>query len=155
MAVQPQSRFPLMAFLETRIAVGVTTLAIVAMAVDHLMGDDPGLEDPPMFLIASGLSLALAALVFGRVIPRAKAAALPVERAARDGLICSGLAVVPGIATLWLGLPFILAGGGLALGLFAQREKPSGRAIGGIVIGTLVLLAGAGTYVVEAIDKLA
>jgi hypothetical protein len=80
---------------EGGIDVGATALAIVAMAVDHLMGDDRGLEDPPMFLIASGLSLTLAALVFGRIIPRAKAAAARPERAARDGLICSVLASSP------------------------------------------------------------
>jgi small neutral amino acid transporter SnatA (MarC family) len=144
-----------MASVDGRIGFGVTALAIVSMAVDHLMGDDPGLEDPPTFLIASGLSLALAAIVFLHVIPRAKAAAAPAERAARDGLICSALAVVPGIATLWLGLPFILAGGGIALGLSARREEPSRRAIAAIVIGTLVLIAAAGAYLVQAIDKLA
>lgn len=144
-----------MASQEGGIAVGATVLAIVAMAVDHLMGDDPGLEDPPMFLIASGLSLALAALVFGRIIPRAKAAAAPAERTARDGLICSALAIVPGITTLWLGLPFILAGGGLTLGLSARREGPSRRAIAAIILGALVLLGSAGAYLVQAVDKLA
>jgi hypothetical protein len=143
-----------MASIEGRIAVGVTVLAIAAMAVDHLMGDDPGLEDPPTFLIASGLSLALAAFVFRLVIPRAKAAAAPAQRAARDGLLCSVLAVVPGIAALWLGLPFILAGGGLALGLIARRRKPSPLAIAAIVIGIVVLLFGAGAYLGEAVKKL-
>lgn len=80
--------------------------------------------------------------MFGRVIPRAKAAA---ERMARDGPICSALAIVPGIATLWLGLPFILAGGGLALGLSARREGPSRRATAAIILGALV----------QAVDKLA
>jgi hypothetical protein len=76
-----------MASQEAGIGVGATALSTFAMGVDHLMGDDPGLEDPPMFLIASGLSLGLAALVFGRIIPRANAAAAPAERAAGDGLI--------------------------------------------------------------------
>ena len=140
---------------ETRIGIGVTVLAIVAMAVDHLMGDDPGLEDPPMFLIASGLSLALAAFLFGRIVPQAKKAIAPTERAARDGLVCSMLAVFPGIATLWLGLPFLLAGTGLALGLRARQERRSRRATTAIAIGALVLLAGAGAYAAQAIDKLA
>jgi hypothetical protein len=48
---------------ETWIGIAVTVLALVAMAVDHLMGDDRGLEDPPTFLVASGLSLALAAFL--------------------------------------------------------------------------------------------
>lgn len=141
--------------MKNRIAAGVTVLAIVAMAIDHLMGDDPGLEDPPTFMLASALSLALAVLIFRLVIPRAESAAVPAKRAARDGLICSVLAVVPGIATLWLGLPFILAGGGIALGLSARRNEHSRAAIAAIVIGILVLVAGAGAYLVEAIDKLA
>lgn len=143
-----------MASPEGRIAVGVTVLASVAMAVDHLMGDDPGLEDPPTFLISSALLLALAAFVFGFVVPRAKSAAEPAKRAARDGLICSVLAVVPGIAVLWLGLPFILAGGGLALGLISRREKSSPLAVAAIVIGILVLLLGTIAYAGEAIKKL-
>jgi hypothetical protein len=140
--------------VDRRIAAGVTILALLAMAVDHLMGDDPGLEDPPTFLISAGLILGLAALVFGVVIPRAKAATAPAKRAARDGLILSVLAVVPGIAALWLGLPFILAGGGVALGLFARRQEPSGLAGAAIVIGTLMLLFGTGAYLMQALDKL-
>lgn len=140
---------------ETLIGIGATAVAVAAMAVDHLMGDDPGLEDPGAFLVAAGLSLGLAAFLFGRVVPRAKAATAPAERAARDGLICSALAIVPGIATLWLGLPFVLAGGGLALGLRARREKPSPRATAAVVVGGLVLVGGAGVYLAQAIDKLA
>lgn len=138
---------------ETWIGLGVTALALAAMVVDHLIGDDPGLEDPPTFMVASGLSLALAAFVFGRVVPQASAAS--AKRAARDGLACSVLAVVPGIATLWLGLPFVLAGGGLALGLRARRQERGHRATAAVAIGALVLLVGAGVYAVQAIDKLA
>jgi hypothetical protein len=69
-------------------------------------------------------------------------------------LILSVLAVVPGIAALWLGLPFILAGGGVALGLFARRQEPSGLAGAAIVIGTLMLLFGTGAYLMQALDKL-
>lgn len=59
------------------------------------------------------VTLGVAGLVFCLIVPRAKAA----NRAARDGLILSIVAIVPGIATLWLGPPFALVGGGLALGL--------------------------------------
>jgi hypothetical protein len=34
---------------ETLVGVAATALAVAAMAVDHLLGDDPGLEDPPAF----------------------------------------------------------------------------------------------------------
>ena len=121
------------------------------MAVDHLLGDDPGLEDPPTLLLCCGLTLALAAVVFGRVVPRARAG--DRRRAARHGLACSVLALVPGVAALWLGLPFVLAGGGIALGL---RARGTGRAAtAAIVIGGLVLLLGTGLYAVQAVDKLA
>lgn len=140
---------------ERAIGIWAAALAIAALAVDHLMGSDPGLEDPGAFAIASALSLALAALMFGRVVPRAISADVAGERTARDGLISSVVAVIPGITTIWLGLPFILAGAGLALGLASRRRQPSGRATAAIAIGALVLLGGAAAYLVEAIDKLA
>ena len=59
--------------------------------VDHLLGDDPGLEDVPTFLLSSGLTLAVAAVVFGIVVPRA--AADPV-RAAKRGVVLSALSVL-------------------------------------------------------------
>lgn len=95
------------------------------MAIDHLMGDDPGLEDPVMFAVGEGR------------------ADLRV------------LAVVPGTATLWLSLPFVPAGAGLALGLHARREAPSGPAIAAIVIATLVLVVGSCAYLVQLVNKLA
>jgi hypothetical protein len=140
--------------LEAAVAAGSTLLAILAMAVDHLMGDDPGLEDPPTFLIASGLSLALAALVFRYIVPRARAAARP-GRAARAGVILSAVAAVPGIAVLWLGLPFVLAGGGLALGLRERRTAPSRTATAATLLGALVLLFATAVYVAQAVGKLA
>jgi hypothetical protein len=39
----------------------VVALGLAAMAVDHLLGDDPGLEDPPMFLISAAVILVIAA----------------------------------------------------------------------------------------------
>jgi hypothetical protein len=63
--------------------------------------------------------------------------------------------IVPGVTTLWLGLPFILAGGGFELGLSARHEGPSPRATAAIILGALVLLGGAGVYLVQAVDKLA
>ena len=41
------------------------------MAVDHLLGDDPGLEDPPTFLISAAIILVIATLLFGLVGGRA------------------------------------------------------------------------------------
>lgn len=135
---------------EGRIAISVTVLAIAAMAVDHLLGDDPGLEDPPTFLIAVAITVAVAALVFGRIVPRAKAA----DRAGRDGLILSIVAIVPGIATLWLGPPFAVAGGGLALGLYAWQRNRDRRGAAAILLGGLMLAFGSVAYLVQAVDKI-
>jgi hypothetical protein len=125
-------------------------LAIAAMAVDHLLGSDPGLEDPPTFLIASALTLALAALVFGRIVPNA----IDAGRETRDGLVLSAVAVVPGIATLWLGLPFVLGGGAIALGLAARQRHASRRALITVALGALILSFGIGAYLVQFVDKL-
>ena len=48
------------------------TLGLAAMAVDHLLGDDPGLEDPPTFLVSAAVILVIAALLFGLIVPRAR-----------------------------------------------------------------------------------
>jgi hypothetical protein len=125
-------------------------LAIAAMAVDHLLGSDPGLEDPPMFLIASVLTLALAAVVFGRIVP----AAIDAERETRDSLVLSAVAVVPGIATLWLGLPFVLGGGAIALGLAAQQRHAGPLPLITVALGALILTFGVGAYLAQFIDKL-
>ena len=140
---------------ETAIGLAALGLALAAMAVDHLLGDDPGLEDPPTFLISAGLSLALALVLFGGVVPRAKAGAAPDDRAAKRGLACSVLAVVALPLTLWLGLPFVLGGAGIALGLLGHGGRRRRLALAAIVLGTLVLLAGTVGYTVVAIDKLA
>ena len=109
---------------ETGIGVAVSALAGGAMAIDHLVGtetepgDDPALEDPPAFLLSSGLSLALAALLFGVVVRRG--ARDDPDRAARKAIACSLLAV-PAIPLLFLGLPFPLAGAGIALGLVGRQ----------------------------------
>lgn len=138
---------------ESIIGIVVTTLALAAMAVDHLIGDDPGLEDPPAFLISAAVSVIAALLLFGRLIGRIKAAPKASERAAKWGLIL-GLLAVPSIATSALGLPFIVAGGAIALGTFARSRGARGRATVAIVLGTIVLLFISGYYGEQAVSKL-
>jgi hypothetical protein len=46
-------------------------LGVAATAVDHLLGDDPGLEDPPTFLISTAIVLVIAVMLFGWLVPRA------------------------------------------------------------------------------------
>jgi uncharacterized membrane protein YdcZ (DUF606 family) len=136
------------------IGLAVTGLAIAAMAIDHLLEGGGGFDaDPAGFLVASGLSLALAWYLFGRVVPRAAADAVPEVRAARDALRCA-IVTVLSLPAMWLGVPFVLAGAGIALGLFGRRGEDRRRAVAAIVIGALVLLAGTADYVEQAITKL-
>jgi hypothetical protein len=125
---------------ETAIGIGVTALAVVAMAFDHLdlFGDDfPA--DPVAFFISSALCVALAAVAFGFVIPRVKAGPDPAEPAARRGIVWSVLAVVPGVALVWLGLTFVLAGAGVALGLLGRGGERKRLAAAAIVVGAIGL----------------
>ena len=59
---------------ETIIGIGASALAVLAMAVDHLLEDGGGFAaDPAAFVAGAGLSHALAAVVLGRVVWRAMA----------------------------------------------------------------------------------
>lgn len=127
---------------ETAIGLAATTVALVAMVFDHLVGDDPGLEDPVAFLVAATLTLTATATVFGFVVPRAKAGPNSAERAAKHGFILSLISVVA-IALIWLGVTFVLAGGAVALGLLGRRGERSRMAYAAIAIGTIVLVMSA------------
>jgi hypothetical protein len=59
------------------IALAVTSLALGAMAVDHLLGDDPGLEDPTMFAISTVLSVAVAGCRSSWLAPASCWASMP------------------------------------------------------------------------------
>jgi hypothetical protein len=144
---------------ETWIGVGTLVLAVAAMAVDHLFGTDPDSDDsfpvdPAAFLISVGVSALLAAFLFGRVVPRAKARRSESERTAVQAAVCSGLAVVPGIGLLWLGFPLVLAGGGIALGLLGRRGERRRLATAAVVLGMIVVVFGAGAYAVAAMRGL-
>lgn len=121
--------------VDAAIAVGVTALALVAMAFDHLLGEDPGLEDPVAFAVASVLTLATAAVVFGAVVPRA---APDASRSAKRGFILSIVAFLA-ISLIWLGVTFVLAGGSIALGLHGRLGDRPWLGWAAIVIGVFVL----------------
>lgn len=125
---------------ETGTGLLVGALAVAAMAVDHLI---PG--DPIAFLVTSALALALAAAIFGHVIPRTKANPAVSTLAARRGMVSSLLAVLS-IPTLFVGLPFVLGGGGIALGLLGRDGDRKRLAITAVVVGALVVLFSAGVY---------
>ena len=137
------------------VLVGIVALvvAVGAMAIDHLVGteraDDDGLVDPTMFAISAVLSLAFAAVLFGWLVPSELGKG--PERAARSGFVCSVASVVPGIAFIWVGFPFVVAGAGLALGLDGRRGRRRIEAAAAVGIGALVLVLGAAAYVVAVI----
>ena len=117
-------------------------LGLAAMGVDHLLGDDPGLEDLPTFLISAAIVLVIAAVLFGFVVPRA-------HDPRRTGFIVAMVSVLS-VPFIWLGVPFAVAPAAIALGL-----KGEGRlATAAIVIGAAVLVLVTGAYVFQAIDKL-
>ena len=117
-------------------------LGLAAMAVDHLLGDDPGLEDPLTFLISAAIVLVIAAVLFGYVVPRAR-------DPRRTGFIVAIVSVLS-LPLIWLGVPFAVAPAAIALGLKAEGRL----ATAAIVIGGAVLLLATGAYAVQAIDKL-
>jgi hypothetical protein len=136
--------------------VGVVALlvAVGTMAMDHLIGtersDDDGLVDPVMFAISVVVSLAVAAVLFGWLVPRERRRG--PERAARSGLVCSVASVIPGIAFVWVGFPFVVAGAGLALGLEGRRGARHAEAAVAVTLGGLVLLLGSIAYVVAVVS---
>ena len=100
-------------------------LGLGAMAVDHLLGDDPGLEDAGAFVLTAAVVLVAAALLFGLVVRRAR-------EPRRPGLVVAALAVLS-LPLIWLGR----------------------AATAAAVVGAAVLLLVTGAYVYSAVEKLA
>jgi hypothetical protein len=128
----------------TAVGVAATVTAVYAMGADHLMGDDPGLEDPPAFLVSAGLCLLVALILFVLVVPRT-----PVERAATRGFVLS-VAAVASIPFAFLGFFFIFAGGGIALGRLGRGRLAKAA----VLLGSAVVLLGTAAYTYVAISKL-
>ena len=123
------------------IGIGVCAIAVIAMVVDHWLGDESGIDDPAAFFGSTAGSLIVAAFLFGRVIPDTKRHPERADRAARQGIVCSvlGLVTVPAI---FLGFPVVLGGAGIALGLLGRGGRHRALATAAIVIGVLPVLAG-------------
>lgn len=135
---------PERAATETLIGAAATVFAVAAMAYDHLLPGDPG-----AFAVGSTLSVVVAVALFAWLVPRSKRTA---ARAANTALACSAITVIPGVALLWLGLPFVLAGGGIALGLIGREGEHRGRATAAVIVGAAVLALGAAAYAIGGSD---
>jgi hypothetical protein len=123
------------------------------MAIDHLLGtereDENGLADPAMFAISASLCVVAAVLVFGWLVPRSLRAG--EARAAVVGLACSVGSIVPGVAVMFVGVPLVVAGGGIALGVESRNGPRRIVALAAVVIGSLYITAIAVAYVVAAV----
>jgi hypothetical protein len=123
-------------------AAGVTALAIVAMFFDHMLDvEEPFPADWPAFAISVVLILVLAAIVFGGVVRRTTASPEGRDLAGKRALVCSLLSVLA-LPAIWLGLPFVLAGGGITLGALGRRGRRRRLALAAIAIGAIVVVLG-------------
>ena len=121
-------------------AAGVALLAMVAMFFDHMLDtEEPFPADWPAFAISVVLILVVIAIVFGIVVRRTQASPASADLAGKRGLVCSVVSVLslPGI---WLGLPFVIAGGGITLGLLGRDGRGRRMALVAIGLGALVLV---------------
>jgi hypothetical protein len=103
-------------------------VAVGALAVANFVADgDNGGAGP--FALSAVITLAVAALLFGRVIPSAREGARP----GRTALVVAVLAVLT-LVVFWSGLPQILAPAAIALGLTAPR---SGESVAAVTLGSV------------------
>ena len=126
---------------EAVIGVTACVVAIIAMVVDHWLGDESGIDDPAAFFASTACCLLVAAVLFGRLIPTTKRHPERAERAARQGVVCSVLGLIT-LPAIFLGFPVVLGGAGIALGLIGRDGRHRALATVAIVIGALPVLAG-------------
>jgi hypothetical protein len=109
------------------VAVAIAALAVANFATD---GENGGAGP---FAVTGVITIVAAALLFGRVVPRAAEG----RNAARTALVLAGLTLLTGVV-FWSGLPLVLGPAAIVLGLAAPR---SGESIAAIGIGSLAYLA--------------
>jgi CBS domain containing-hemolysin-like protein len=109
------------------VAVAIAALAVANFATE---GENGGAGP---FAVTSVIAIGVAALLFGRVVPRATEGRNP----ARIALVLAGLTLLTGVV-FWSGLPLVLGPAAIVLGLAARRNGGSIAAVG---IGSLAYLA--------------
>lgn len=132
---------------ENRIGITATGLAVAGLVGTYLL---PGLlfadhsADVGGFAVATGVTVVLAAALFGWAVPRAMGAPGATNRPATAALVTSVFAVVS-LALHWLGAPLVVAGAGIALALRgrerAERSGRRGLATAALAISAFVVVA--------------
>lgn len=113
-------------------AAALTAIALAAGNFGTAEGENGGAGP---YAITLGVSLVLAAVLFGWAIPR-------TERPARAGLIAGAIGALS-VAVFWTGLPYVLGPAAIVLGLLG-RARIDTRTAGTVaaVLGALVTLGG-------------
>ena len=115
----------------TGIAAASVALAIVLLAIGAYSGDD---DDTGYFLVASGIAICVAFVLFWGIVPR-------ITRPGLGGLIIGILAVVS-LAVFWLGLPSPLAGAAAVLGLAARESgSEAGKGTAALALAAIAVVA--------------
>ena len=134
-------------------AVGIaSTLAAAALAVYAVLGG-PNVQQHQVDTLpyVIGFVVVIAAIVFGLVVPWAKQRGQG-NRPATVGLISSVFGLLT-IVAFWSGLPLILGGAGIALGLEGQdRSATAGRpglARTAMIVGALAVVLSVGSIVID------
>ena len=138
---------------EAAIAAAVAAAAVLAMAIDHLIGteSEPGESqsaEPMVFVATSLLALGLTIALFRFVV-------MPLrrdpDRAGRRAILYSLFAVLT-VPLLFLALPFPFAGAAIALGLIGRDGHRRRLATAASAIGVLVVALCLGAYTAELLS---
>ncbi len=110
-------------------SIGITSaLGAAALAAYAVLGGPERKPDQVETLpYVIGFTLVIAAIVFGLVVPWAekRSQVRQSNRPAKAGLVSSVLAVLT-IVAFWSGLPIVLGGAGVALGMAGQEHAAQG-----------------------------
>ena len=122
------------------IAVGSALIGAVLLAY--------GAHDWTEIIVSASVLVAVAAVVFGLVLPKA----LRKESAGGTGLALSVPAVLLTVPAFWSGLPLVLGVAGMIVGNTGRNARTgSGKCIAALVLGALAVLGYAAIYVSDLV----
>ena len=111
-------------------------MLLIGMPVAWLT-DNPSTGDVIGMIVAILIDLALMAGVFLWLLPRERAA---THRTARTALILGIVSILLG-GVFWTGLVFGVGAGAVALGLTVRERGGDGKAMAGLVLGAIAIVA--------------